>query len=65
MERYIVLDYYDDIEGEVLGYDLPLDVAKEIAAERITDTDGECDISIVGSELDKEYYEILMERIIG
>ena len=65
MERYIVLDYYDDIEGEVLGYDLPLDVANEIAAERTADTDGECDISIVGSEFDKEYYEILIKRIIG
>lgn len=65
MERYIVLDYYEDIEGEILGYDLPLDVAKELVNERGEDTDGECEIEMVSSEFDKDYYEFLMERILG
>lgn len=65
MERYIVLDYYEDIEGEILGYDLPLDVAIELVNERAADTDGECEIEIISNEFDKERYEILMERIIG
>lgn len=65
MERYIVLDYYEDIEGEILGYDLLLDVAIELVNERAADTDGECEIEMISNEFDKERYEILMERIIG
>lgn len=64
MERFAVVDYFDYNDGEILGFDLPADIAEELRNERIAETDGECDISIFSSEFDKEIYEDLVERIL-
>lgn len=66
MERYVVIDWYEDYsDPEILGIDLTLTEARELADQRLEDTDGECDVSIYGSEMDKGVYDEFYDRVYG
>lgn len=61
--RYAVVDWYESDEGDVLGIELTKEEADALAAQRIEDTDGECDVLIYDDEIDKDMYSLLMEII--
>lgn len=64
MARYIAVDWYEDYsDPEVLGVDLSLEEAQELIDQRIEDTDGECDVAIYDSEMDKAVYDELYSRL--
>ena len=44
--RYAVIDWYETDEGEVLGIELTKEEADALVAQRIEDTDGECDVCV-------------------
>lgn len=61
--RYAVVDWYESDEGDILGIELTKEEADALAAQRIEDTDGECDVLIYDDEIDKDMYSLLMEII--
>ena len=63
--RYAVVDWWESDEGDVLGIELTKEEANALAAQRIEDTDGECDVLVYDNEIDKDVYSMLMENIYG
>lgn len=63
--RYAVVDRWISEEGDVLGIELTKEEADALAAQRIEDTDGECDVLVYDDEMDKDIYFTLMENIYG
>lgn len=63
--RYAVIDWYETDEGEVLGIELTKEEADALVAQRIEDTDGECDVYVYDNEMDNGMYSTLMEYIYG
>ena len=53
----MVIDYYENPKGELLGLDLTASQAEKIINERIEDTDGECDIYVYSQLDEKELYQ--------
>ena len=63
--RYAVVDWYESDEGEVLGIELTKEEADALVAQRIEDTDGECNVYVYDNEMDNGMYSTLMEYIYG
>lgn len=63
--RYAVVDWWESDEGDILGIELTKEEADALAAQRIEDTDGECDVQVYDNEIDKDIYPMLMENIYG
>ena len=63
--RYAVVDRWISEEGNVLGIELTKEEADALAAQRIEDTAGECDVQVYDDEMDKDIYFTLMENIYG
>lgn len=63
--RYAVVDWYESDEGEVLGIELTKEEADALVAQRIEDTDGECDVYVYDNEMDNGMYSTLMDYIYG
>lgn len=63
--KYAVVDWYESDEGDVLGIELTKEEADALVAQRIEDTDGECDVLVYDSEMDRDVYSMLMENIYG
>ena len=63
--RYAVVDWYESDEGEVLGIELKKEEADALVAQRIEDTDGECNVYVYDNEMDNGMYSTLIEYIYG
>ena len=60
--RYAVVEWYESDEGDVLGIELTKGEADALVAQRIEDTDDECDILVYDNERDRDVYFMLMEK---
>ena len=60
MELWLVVDYYEDME--LLGMDMTREQAEAVIAQRIEDTDGECDCQMFSQSDEKEVYQYWLDR---
>lgn len=65
MKKYKVFDIYDGIEQrETLGYADNIKEIKQLAKERINDTDGECLIAYITLDITTSKYKLSTMEIL-
>ena len=63
--EFLVVDWYENPNGEILGIGLTKERANALAAQRIEDTDGECDVQVYDNEFDYNIYIEFYDKVFN